>query len=525
MNNLVRGRKRTNTGQLNVNINAKIHNRFDIEVIDSSTGKIKQKAYAENVICKGLWDCLALGNSSSSAYNQYIAYGSGSGTPASNDAALFSLISTVTPAKNDDVQNVDLSLGVASLTRKGILSEQTAVGSTITEVGIMGAGKLATHAMLKDMNGNSISIQKTSTDIINIYSTVYIHWNPDGYNGIKVTGKYDANIYCGQYKTCYFIGWLMGTFYSYYSPESQIPTNLSLNTRYDYIPLKSDGTENFSGSSGTAFFGLSNSVDATNKKITLTSTRIPASSCNNNGIGYLVISQNSGNWPIDRCDFLIDVSKWFPGTDIVGESIGTGDGVTTSFKTKFPYPTNAKVYVNGVETAATVNKEPNTTVLHQFMKQISPSSTENNILDVFGSCFYSGDARILVPANTDLYLYNELAGKAGIKSYYVGSGIDIYVSDDLSTWTQVGKAAWRYGTFTIPEQYQKSKFFKFVAKSSGVTVEQIIVTGDAANIVFATAQATGAVITSDYHTPVIAKDVNHVFDFSMTIQLGEYTGT
>ena len=29
------------------------------------------------------------------------------------------------------------------------------------------------HAMLKDMNGNQISIEKTDTDIINIYATVY----------------------------------------------------------------------------------------------------------------------------------------------------------------------------------------------------------------------------------------------------------------------------------------------------------------------------------------------------------------
>ena len=32
-----------------------------------------------------------------------------------------------------------------------------------------------------------------------------------------------------------------------------------------------------------------------------------------------------------------------------------------------------------------------------------------------------------------------------------------------------------------------------------------------------------AVVTADYHTSVIAKDVNHVFYFSVTFNFGEYT--
>ena len=43
------------------------------------------------------------------------------------------------------------------------------------------------------------------------------------------------------------------------------------------------------------------------------------------------------------------------------------------------------------------------------------------------------------------------------------------------------------------------------------------------SIHFATAPASGAVITADYHTPTIAKDTNHVFDLTVTIQLGEYS--
>ena len=67
-----------------------------------------------------------------------------------------------------------------SLKRKIQLGTSTANGSTLTEVGVAygaSSSNLATHAMLKDMNGNPISIPKTDTDIINVYATVYAHWN------------------------------------------------------------------------------------------------------------------------------------------------------------------------------------------------------------------------------------------------------------------------------------------------------------------------------------------------------------
>jgi hypothetical protein len=46
---------------------------------------------------------------------------------------------------------------------------------------------------------------------------------------------------------------------------------------------------------------------------------------------------------------------------------------------------------------------------------------------------------------------------------------------------------------------------------------------DYKNIIFDTAPANGAVITADYDCEVIAKDANHVFDFSFEITLAEKT--
>ena len=55
--NSIRGQKRTLPQKKEVAINASIHNRFDIEVVDSQTGEVKQKAQADNVICQGIAEC------------------------------------------------------------------------------------------------------------------------------------------------------------------------------------------------------------------------------------------------------------------------------------------------------------------------------------------------------------------------------------------------------------------------------------------------------------------------------------
>ena len=66
-------------------LNASIHNRFDIEIIDSKTGEVKQKAKAFNTICNNLW--LKLGS-----YFGHIHFGTGNGTPSQNDTTLFSFL-------------------------------------------------------------------------------------------------------------------------------------------------------------------------------------------------------------------------------------------------------------------------------------------------------------------------------------------------------------------------------------------------------------------------------------------------
>ena len=148
---------------------AKIHNRFDIEVRDSITGEVKQTAQAENILLDSIYTRLCGGSS----YFVNIHFGTGTGVPVATRTSLFTHLGTKTAVDEELVKAIPLS----SWKRKIVLAPEEYVGQTITEVGIAWgstATYLMTHAMIKDAEGNPISITKTATDVITIYATVFV---------------------------------------------------------------------------------------------------------------------------------------------------------------------------------------------------------------------------------------------------------------------------------------------------------------------------------------------------------------
>jgi len=147
----------------------KIHNRFDIEVRDSITGELKQTAQAENILLDSIYTRLCGG----STYFVNIHFGTGTGVPVATRTSLFTHLGTKTAVDEELVKAIPLS----SWKRKIVLAPEEYVGQTITEVGIAWgstATYLMTHAMIKDAEGNPISITKTATDVITIYATVFV---------------------------------------------------------------------------------------------------------------------------------------------------------------------------------------------------------------------------------------------------------------------------------------------------------------------------------------------------------------
>lgn len=463
---MIRGSKRSLGGDTKT-IMSKIHNRFDIEVVDAKTGEVKQRAKAENVICDQVWSYYTGG------WSSCIAYGSGSGTPSSSDTDLFTRVGTVKLGDATWDHN-HIAEGYISFTKSASLSETVAVGITLTEIGLTTDSsksyKLCTHAMLTDMNGNAISILKTDTDIINLYATVFFHWDLSGYNGVELI------------------------------PRSTVPPTGGMT---GYISFSKGKHSGFSPSTYTY---INAPFDSSTRTFTITCPRIPVSDVNVGGFKYAKYGP-----------FIVEIEG---PHRVVGESVGTGDGVTVDFATKIDFPSNATVYVDGVPASGvTVSEEPlSYNDLGQYFWRLDLASTVEHLIPCEGS----------VPTNTSsmstesLY-YNPLY-ELGIDSHAYNSMSYIKASNDLVNWETVYD--YTNNINKSISEYKNYKFWKTQYRSVPystsywryLTCNSI----NGKNIHFETAPSSGSVITIDYDTPMVPKDENHVFDFNFKVQIAPY---
>ena len=504
---MIRGKKRVVESPAihqGASVKASIHNRFELEVIDAKTGEVKQTAFAENIILDKLWTYMG-------AYFQYIHYGSGTGTPVASRTSLFTFIA----GKAASVHSADFSDAHTYYSKKFIqLSETEAVGQTLTEVGIaQGAGSttLVTHALLKDMNGNNISIAKTNTDIINIYATVFVHW---GTNLDIVFDDFNHAL------VKYFAGF------------NDLYTFAGASGNGTKVELQ-QGTVNAGGNTQTPP-ALTLTWDSATKKLKSNVVRMPVT-CGNYAAknrGVQINHYDGSNY----C-FLVYFpcySAWNAGSNITGEAIATGDGVLTNFKTTFQLISGAKVYVDGIEQTTGVTIDEGfpfvTSYAGGIFQTIIPYGNDYLPIccDHWGSY---GDVNGLVFVRTYpyskwgtsprmIFFRNIYHDTLGITRFTRSSSAfsNVFMSNDLVNWVAVGFSAVAY-------EYQNYEFIKITATDVPQISENIITTftrTSDSNIHFASPPASGAVITADYHTQSIAKDTNHVYDFSCEFALGEY---
>lgn len=508
---MIRGKKRPlpvaaeivdNVPKVEAKMNASIHNRFDIEVIDSRTGEVRQRAQAENVILNQMWSKMWV-----SEWFKYIHYGRGAGIPAAADTALFTFVA----AKTATLINFDLqSKNVAVAKQKIVLAETESVGVSITEAGI-GSGSasstLMTHAMLQDMNGNPISINKTNTDIINIYATVYVHFNSD------------------------FL-----TRYSYYLSNASRAANpllrRVLGLASTSVPASFIGCACISASNYYNFYVTENgaknvnqSWDENQKTITLTAWRFSVGSQNNvGGSNYIHLgtyySQNGYS-----LDPIIINSEDLGYSSIVGETIGSGNGESVDFATKFARISNVTVYLDGVMQTAVDIDENLPFILSSRLSIFKPFIMINSELCPISAYCASPYELPSVTPDSVIYqnLFNEKISVAKLTYTSSSYPITIEMSNDLKGWVKITS-----GAGIAPEIgcYKYVRLTRTNTSSSNLmTVSVGLSRTSDNNIHFTTPPPAGAVITADYTTATIAKDENHVFDFSMTIQLGEYVPT
>lgn len=531
---MIRGTERNIPESKNFNIDVNIHNRFDIEVIDSVTKKIKQKSVAYNVIVNNMWGELHK-SYISDTYGWFykITYGRGTGTPSADDTDLFSTIGTinaVSPQYGYDYKNA------CCWVRKSVrVDELTSNGETITEMGIRSPNNvLCTHAMLRDMNGNQISIQKGNTDILNIYATVYVHI-PKEY--LRVDNPIQVNLK-GITETNYqfsFLQWLMGCV------DRQYNSNIGpcmFRTAKGRLPQRA---HDFSASNSATFVFATKTNDTANKTYTF-SGRLPADKGNNvGGIGWWICSSSyrSAYHYIANQLAIKAIPPIFNGSHIQSEAVGTGNGTTADFCTVFDYPKNAIIYVDGVVSSNVIVEDvpKYNTRMGQYLECVDV--VDGEVYTCFDDLYNgnygdypiggSNTDKVYIQGTRIFYNPNYRYGISSFYSYlYYNSSkycSGIYVSDDLVTWNSITSGSIPNDTINVPEEYRYKKYWKFemVDVSSETYISKVTATDlTGMNIHFETPPAEGSVITIDYDTPVIAKDENHVFDLSITLHLGEY---
>lgn len=493
-------------GKLSKELRMDIHNRFDIEVVDVETGKVKQRARAFNVVCDNFVNAMC-SSQASYGFARYLQYGSGAGTPSRSDVSLFNRNGyKEMPTYNYSDTHYDAINNVLSGTRKVVLGISEAVGVTLTEVGLAygtGNGTLSTHAMLQDMNGNVITITKTDTDVINLYATVYVHFAQEAKDGF---------------------GYARMTFYK--NSEGITNSDLAL---LGYYPGTYMATDFVASKGGIRPVGYSDPASASygvtatpaEGKIVIRSARWDVSQANINGVRAL----GMGNFLLQKG------TNGFAAFSITGETVGTGDGSTTKFKTKFDMPYNASVKVNGVtqQSGVTVKKLPVTKPSETRMGytnhaiSLDELSTPNHHVYTARARYYdnySNDLLRTAPGVTTIFfnpMWEEGEGFSGFNGH---SGYyDVWASNDCENWTYLtgSSSAW-------DAQYKAYKYFKFTGKQTGGTLYYFYETHDTYNIIFDNPPAQGDVITVDYTTDYIPKDSDHVLDVELTFTFGEWTG-
>lgn len=491
--------KEQNVIPVNLDFNAKIHNRFDIEVHDAKTGEVKQRAQAFNVICDALWTRLLSGN----AYFVYIIYGSGTGTPAATDTALFNKINAIyvtgdTYSVNDD----NLTSAVVSMRKQITIGTEVSNGSTIREVGIgYDDTHIVTHAMLQDMNGNPISITKTNVDVITIYATIYIHYVASDLTKSQVTA---ASIFYGMYR----------------DPNDTVIRNsellfrklLGVESSFDYrIEVRNSNLFYDGGQRVELTLGY----DSSGKTISV-SGRINTNQFNNSRgiLGILLFNSIS-----------LDARQKFTLNNfaITGESIGSGDGSTINFNTTFPINSSAKVYIDGVEQLSGVTI--NTGVDREFYKLLKIYDGNHHLINFEGhvlphSSWAMPRSGFFIIENDSGITFN------GIDCDNNRNRIELSGSDDFNSWDTISINWQSYtGTFT-PNNYRYYKF-SYSAGDGVLIYSKILLLSPndkTYDVIFDTPPASGSVITIDYVPDCIPKDSNHVLDLTLSLTLGEYSG-
>lgn len=481
-----------------MNIKCGLHNKWEIVVSDKN-GNVKRKGQGENIILNAFWTRYISANNATCL--GYIHFGSGTTEPSASNTALTTPVGSKAAANTvTDTSNWE-SDGYITVQKSCRLEANEYDGETIAEVGFAyqssTAGGLMTHSLVKDMNGNALTIEIGVDEVVDIFGTFYF---AVGYTHDSGKLSFNEIIETNSLVNKFMCASAFGNSSVTYTGYSRLKLPQPFGTINNNAGIES---------TATATIGY----DVNNKKITFTFPDVAVGSANlEGGIGSIHLH-----------DLQIQVPcTGFAQPAIIKEVVGTGDGTTADFATDFGFiidDESATAYVNDVEVTATFDYATPTA-----------ASASSVTLDPFMVIDATSEWTIAarnIPADEELIFENPMYESHGISTFY-GKYCKAYSSPDKTTWTlAVSVSSTSAATRNIPAEHQDVRYWKVVRYGSGSTATFYDVKGDwttITNVHLETAPSEGDTVAVTYKPGVVAKDSNHTLkNISVAFTFSEYT--
>lgn len=559
---------------MQTSINLKFNNTYDVKLINSTNGEIKQSGSFHNIVTKNLMQMLMGGHSTNlqpfsgrgdswQLYNILggLAVGSGTNEPSVTDTAL---------------QNKMWNTGASSVSREWLndytvrctgkysFPANSSYVGTISEAGLcpnyqeyyngnyntmFDPDCLMTRSLFTDSEGQVISFTKTDIDILEISVTVEISMASSSENFIL-------------YKKPYLLAVIAGvvTFYDSYRSFDEMGGIDLRRYRYDLENLTT--SLSVEQALASSYPNVTITYDGSTAQITVPQVRMGTGTITEERYYKAVALPFLGYWKLPN-------ENVFPAYTISGLQVGVGDGVTTTFENPLNYfkAGSDKVYKNGVQlvngvdyTLSNICNKDYLTELSDFNYPIKVTSglmgseLLNNIKGQASSLIRPSIAPYKAPSQFDintecctfnydnpiLIEYEEAVTLNYLKAYSLitvilsdGDTNSIYgnytlyvdASQDGEVYDNLGSYTANSGTFTFDFTETTAKYWR-IRTSYNESNRALISYGSGSyltlgarkpNIVFTEAPAADDVITMDVEMDVIMKNSNFVLDIGCSI--------
>ena len=407
---------------MDAKIKMSFNNRYHVELIDSSTGKVKQSGDFHNLVVNNFLTSITCTPNQSTTTGtlggyhgmmHFCAIGNAVNAPSSSDTSI-STIGNKVDYTSQEFEWLDNYTGRNTCVYT-FPANSTYVG-TVTEIGLYNTkGLLTTHALLTDSEGQQISFEKTDLDILEITVSVELTLNAVS-NGFKLFNRPGI-----VYNVLYTIDNSdMFAFHGYYGYMNLVRFYADLE--YDVVHPRATPTIDYK----IEYAATNNRIGTTGAITTNTgfveypAGRVPSTEVTSERYYKAIAVPGIGYWKLPNEDI-------FPTYNISGIPIGTGNGSTTQFNNPLSYfkANTDKVYKNGVMLTRgvdyTISNIGNALALPELSDFIAPTKVLSNEV-------YSGDflAYLIEPSTrNDAALYNKPYAFSNANPLYIEYNEDI----------------------------------------------------------------------------------------------------